>query len=297
VFLLYIDESGSFDRDQQYGVFGGIAVHEADLNDLKAQVELIVARYLESHNRILELHASDMRTGSRGWRKIPEGVRHDLLRAIIELIGSYQPPSGNRYGLFAVARAPLAVPTADPVERSFQELLYHFAASLRDLGPANGIVISDEARHEQVVQPMVSRWRDEGDARKFWRLKPLRVVAEVPLFADSRVTRLLQLADIVAHAVYLYYERKDDRWIGPLLRAFSTDGGVMHGLMHLTPDHRICTCPACISRVTRDRLRRSGGWREGTEPMTEWLDDYVEEEELPLRVDQPKPQQDAPLSP
>ena len=276
MFLLYIDESGTFDKDRQHGVFGGISVHEADLNDLKAQVDSVMACYLDPHNQGLELHASDMRTGSGPWRKIPGDVRRDLLRAIVNLIGNYQSPTGNQYGLFAVARAPYAVPLADPIERSIQELLYHFAASLKGLGPANGIVICDEARHEQVIQPLVSRWRDEGDTRRFWRLKPLRAVVEVPLFADSSVTRLLQLADIVAHSVYLSYERRDDTWIGPLLRAFFTEGGVMHGLTHLTPDFRVCSCPACISRVTRDRLRRRGTAESGVPALEEYLQEEAE---------------------
>jgi Protein of unknown function (DUF3800) len=291
LYLLYIDESGGFDRDLEYGVFGGLSVHEADLNDLKARVDAVMAYYLDTHNRSLELHASDMRTGSRHWRKIPQDVRHGLLRAVVELIGNYESASGNRYGLFAVARAPFAVPLASPIERSIQELLYHFASSLRDPEPANGIVICDEARHEQVIQPLVSKWRDEGDARRFWRLRPLRAVVEVPLFADSGVTRLLQLADIVAHIVFLYYERKDETWIGPLLRAFFTDGGVMHGLTHLTPDFRICSCPACISRVTRDRLRRQGAgrWQPATDAAIPPFDEYIEEvAELRLSAEQPE---------
>ena len=171
-------------------------------------------------------------------------------------------------------------------------LLYIFAASLADLGPANGIVICDEARHEQVIQPLVAKWRDSGDGRQFWRLKPLRAVVEVPLFADSGVTRLLQLADLVAHIVFLYYERRDDTLIGPSWRAFSNDGGVMHGLTHLTPDFRICSCPACISRMTRGRLRQQppGKPRAAKASVVPTLDEYIEEtEELQLSADYSDP--------
>lgn len=116
------------------------------------------------------------------------------------------------------------------------------------LGPHEyGAVIADEARYEQVIQPMVASWQESGAARQFWRLKPLQRLVEVPLFADSGVTRLLQLADLVAHAVYVYYQTGSRQFIGPLLRSFVQSSGVMHGLMHLSPDHE--TCPVLLASV------------------------------------------------
>jgi hypothetical protein len=230
----------------------------ADIDHFRTRVDAIIAQHINEHNRSIELHANAMRSGSKAWRKIPEDVRVVLLSAMVNFIGAYQPPSGHGFGLFGTARAPNAVPAADPLERSFEELLFRFRSMLdrlsRDGSPQFGVVVADEAKHEKVVQPLVVQWRATGTMRR--GMGRLDRVVEVPLFVDSAATRLLQVADIVAHAVYLYYQKSDQSLIGPLLPAFDADDGVMHGLVHLCEvGYKNCPCPACVSRMTRDRLR------------------------------------------
>ncbi len=67
-----------------------------------------------------------------------------------------------------------------------------------------GLVIADKAKYEGVLQPIVQGWRTRGT--RFGRLGRL---AEVPLFIDSKATRLTQAADFVAHGVYRYYTAGD----------------------------------------------------------------------------------------
>jgi hypothetical protein len=255
--LLYLDESGSFDKDREHSVLGGVAIHVADIDDFRDQVEKIICGWIDEHNRHLELHATAMRTGSKVWRKIPQDTRHGLLRALLELLGSFQSRTGHGFALFAVVRKPRSIPGVDPLERSLEELLFRFRSMLDRLSgsgePQFGVVVADEAKHEQVVQPLVVRWRDTGTRRR-WMGRLDRIV-EVPLFVDSKTTRLLQMADIVAHSVYQFYENQDGSWIGPMLPAFDTDEGVMHGLVHLCDTYRRCACPACVSRMARDRQR------------------------------------------
>src|SRR5207245_33720 len=93
---------------------------------------------------------------------------------------------------------------------------------------------------------IVQRWRDTGT--RFARLSRL---VEVPLFVDSRASRLVQCADVIAHAVYRAYAAGDDALLARLLPAFDNDGGRIHGLVHLRPRYRAqdCRCAACSSRV------------------------------------------------
>jgi hypothetical protein len=272
VLLLYIDESGTFDQDIEHSIVGGLAVHAADIQHFRAGVDAIIADYLDAQNRDIELHATAMRSGSGRWRKIPQGVRHGLLQALVHYVGDYESPTGNAFSLLAVVRAPHAVPTADPLERMFEELLLRFRSLLERSStsdaPGVGLVVADEAKHERVVQPLVAKWRETGIARRPW-VGPLDRIVEVPLFVDSGATRLLQAADIIAHAVYQYYERGDPSWLGPLLPAFDTNGAVLHGLVHLSKGYRTCPCPACVSRMARDRVR-AATWtqvREGRQGL------------------------------
>jgi hypothetical protein len=245
--LLYIDESGSHEAAGEHFVVGGVAIHEADLEALRRQVQALMVRHLDPHLHGLELHASAMRKGRGSWRSVPRAVRDSLLRDVAQLLGSFTPPSGNRYAPFAVAREEGAVPYADPMERTFEELYLRFNGFLQRRAPGGaqyfGLVVADEAKYEKILQPMVSQWRESGT-----RIGRVRQVVEVPLFADSQASRFLQLADFVAHAVYLLYERDQDELINLMQGAFDSTGGAMHGLVHLTPYYQECRCRACSSR-------------------------------------------------
>lgn len=253
--LLYTDESGSVVNPNDYFVVGGVAVHEADVEALRRRVDFVVRRHLLLHQRGLELHAQPIRRGSGPWGRIPRPAKEGLLKDIPALLGRFGSAATHPFSLFAVAKAPNAVPAADPLERTFEELFLRFTEMLIRTGragdPNYGIAVADEATYEKVLQPIVAAWREVGVRRTF---KRLRTLVEIPLFVDSRATRMIQLADFVAYAVYRHYASGDDRMFGPLLPAFDTHNGVLHGLVHLTPGYRTCACPACISRATARRI-------------------------------------------
>lgn len=251
VILLYVDESGRIDPDDHF-VIGGLAIHEADVRAFNRTLDTLAAHHLSPHLQHLELHAQWIRTGKGPWGRIPRSVRDGFLHDVPRLLGTFGGHHG--YGLFAVVRAPQAVPAADPLERTFEELLLRFQEMLKRLGRQGddqmGLGVADESKYEGVLQPLVQKWRTRGT-----RFAPLSRLAEVPLFVDSRATRLVQAADFVVHGVYRYYRAGDARLFTPMLGAFDTDGGVLHGLVHLVRDYRRCPCPACVSRATAAGIR------------------------------------------
>lgn len=216
MYLLYLDESGDINDPGDHFVVGGVAVHESRARHMNRAIENVARRHLHFD---LELHAQWIRTGKGPWGRIPRHVKEALLSEVPAALASPQAT------LFAVVRAPNAVPTADPLERTFEELLLRFTQMLvrinRDGRDEHGIVIADKARYEETLQPLVQRWRTTGT-----RFARLRRLVEVPLFIDSRATRLTQAADFVAHGVYRFYHAGDDRLFTPLLNRFDTvDGG------------------------------------------------------------------------
>jgi uncharacterized protein DUF3800 len=253
--ILYVDHSGDPDDPTRHFVVGGLAIHEADVEGFRRRLNDVLHEHLDEHVRGIELHWQSIRVSKGPWGRIPRHVKESLLQEVPRLLGSYASPNG--FGLFAVARAPLSVPGVDPLRRSFEELLLRFHESLRRLSRLqgtrhHGIVVIDEAKYESILQPVVEHWRQSGT--RFGRLHQL---VEVPLFADSKATRFIQMADLVAHAVYRAYEHDDHALIGPLLHGFDTDAGVLHGLVHLVDRYRSCPCPACSSRAIATRLRRA----------------------------------------
>ena len=90
------------------------------------------------------------------------------------------------------------------------------------------------------------------------RLGVLHNLADIPYFASAADTRLLQVADLVAHAVFLLYERRDPSLIRAFLDRFDRLDGVLHGLVHHRPNNlTICECPAHASRANPGAI---GSW-------------------------------------
>ena len=100
-------------------------------------------------------------------------------------------------------------------------------------------------------QRSAARCCTQGQAHHF------RNLAEVPLFVDSKASRCIQLADLVAWATWRKYEIKDGRFFDQLVPKFDSDGGVIHGLVHYGRRDEPCFCPACHSRRARDDAKEA----------------------------------------
>ena len=112
-----------------------------------------------------------------------------------------------------------------------------------------GLVIADKAKYEIAIQPRVGGWLAGEPIRK----RRLSRIVEVPLFVDSRASRAIQMADLVAHATWRSYEQSDGDLLDLLLPAFprGETSGKLDSFMHLTGRHRTCDCYPCESRRER----------------------------------------------
>lgn len=107
-----------------------------------------------------------------------------------------------------------------------------------------GLMIVDESRYEGLFQNLASDYRVNGTN---WG--KLNYLAEVPLFADSKATRLIQLADLVSYSLWQRYERDDQQYMKTFMSAFDNEASVYHGLYHRRKNKRPeCKCPACYTR-------------------------------------------------
>ena len=72
--------------------------------------------------------------------------------------------------------------------------------------PQRGLIILDENSKETSLQRLAVDFRTIGHSTG-----RLHNLVDVPLFVDSKATRLIQLADLVAWAVFRKVERDDAR--------------------------------------------------------------------------------------
>lgn len=206
MYLLYVDESGSHGpmRGNLAYVLAGVAVHEDDAPGLQSALSGVVARHApggqDAEQR--ELHAAEIRHPRRAnsiWRDTSGEVRHRLLEDALDVIAGHQPVRADRpLRAFAVTIDPAA---RDVQRHAFEALLHRFDRFLDERAQAgdrhNGLAIADETHLERQIQQWAEGWREMATA-----LGQLDHLADVPLFANSKATRLLQAADLVAWSVW-----------------------------------------------------------------------------------------------
>jgi hypothetical protein len=253
MYILYADDSGTVDdRDEQYFVLGGVAVFERGLyHQIKAADDCVASFKLGDAHEI-ELHGSAMYNGRDSvWRTVRQRPTREafISRALDTLKGQAS------VRLFAIVINKQAVSPQDPIAVAFEEICNRFNLFIRrsnDRRDENqrGLIVMDESKHEKPLQRLARKFRIDGT-----RWGHLRTLAEVPLFVDSRASRMIQMADLVAWATFRKYEFSDGRFFDPLIPFFDADGGVVHGLLHYRSEET-CYCPACFSRGKRDGIGR-----------------------------------------
>jgi hypothetical protein len=184
------------------------------------------------------------------WGALKYGKRMDVMRAVIAAISSYESHDPARP--CALFGAVIDRSYKDREQRAYEEVLHKFDEMLTRQGNESGthergIVIHDKRVIERDVQAWVQTWRAVAG-----RIGMLTHFTDVPLFSDSRASRLIQAADFVSWSLFRYYGPSgDESWVRTLWPLFDNANGTMHGLIHVVPGfrHGVCTCPPCASRL------------------------------------------------
>lgn len=254
--LLYLDESGNEnDPTDRYFVLGGLSLFERQTFFLTQAIDAVQQRHFPNSPPIA-FHASEIRAGRGIWRKVDPARRKQVL---VDLIAEVQASPDKGRSLFAAAvekdrtvYGEVAVEAAtEQVCQRFDILLKRQYHDLED--PQRGLIVFSEGRFDARAKLWVKGFHQRGT-----RWGAINNLADIPYFAAMKESRLLQLADLVAHAVWLLYEKQDASLARPLLPHFEERSGTLHGLVHLGPSRgKGCSCPACASRSTPGQL---GPW-------------------------------------
>jgi hypothetical protein len=222
VYLLYVDESGSHGAIQgnRAYVLAGLAVHEDDAARLQRALAELVARHVPpgADAGAHELHAAEIRHPKRArsvWIDTNGKLRRRVLEDALDAIARFPVTRADRpVKAFAVTLDPA---DHDVQRHAFKTLLDRFDAFLDDCAdagdPHNGIAIADESHLELQIQRWAEGWRETTTA-----VGQLDHLADVPLFANSKATRLLQGADLVAWSVWRAHgaDPPDPAWMARL---------------------------------------------------------------------------------
>lgn len=254
MYLLYLDESGNpDDPSDRYFVLGGAAIFERVTYFLSAALDAIQANRLPGLQPVA-FHTTDMRAGRGFWRGVQRELREQIIGDVARAIAGAQ-----RTGLFLFAVAvekdaemfgEAAVKCAtEAIVRAFDRFLVRQFQKFHD--PQRGIIVFAESHYQKRHSLWVRDFRRLGTQ---WGT--INNLSDIPYFGTPNETRLLQIADMVAHSVFLLYERRKTDLIAPFVHRFDRWNGTLHGLVHI-PASNQCDCPHCTSLRTKNNL---GPW-------------------------------------
>ncbi len=250
MFILYVDESGDpRNVKDEYFVLGAVAVYETTAYFLSRAMDKVQNEWFPDSPGAIEFHSAEIYNhNGEPWHSLGRQKCQMVLEQLCGVITAF---IDRGLFLFGVAVHKASFPNDDPVEKAFHELCGHFDKFIEESNTTlstkerdRGLMILDSARYKGHLDKLLLEYRRAGGT-KFGRVKNF---ADAPSFADSKTTRLLQAADLVAYSIFKRYERHDARLLDQLMAQFHQSDGVIHGLMHLVAKWRDCPCPACMSR-------------------------------------------------
>jgi hypothetical protein len=226
MYLFYVDESGhGADPNQRYFVLAGFSVFERQSWWISEELDQIASRFDPANPDAVELHGSPMLQGRDGWKLHPRADREQAMKDALTAFTSSHPSNAA----FAVVVDKAVVSPRDPVELAFEQITTRFDKSLGRMHKRGktqrGLILFDKSVHEASLQKLARDFRKIGHQ---WGV--LRNLSEVPVFIDSKASRLIQLADLIAYAVFRKWEKSDDRFYSIIADRFDREGGIVHGL-------------------------------------------------------------------
>lgn len=277
MYLLFADESGTHGASHAF-VVGGIAVHEHDAQNLQKSLASVVEPYAMRARlspEDLELHAAEMRNArpparSRNvkrvspWALLQRNDRLNCLRQAYRRIATFRPSDPDLpvalFGVVLDLHFHQALSTVEREQFAYEVILNKFDVMLKRQRQAGGISNRGLVIHDRrvVAEKDIQEWTRDWQVAA-GTVGQLRNLADVPLFADSRASRLIQAADLVSYALYRHYDpgRKNADYVNTLWNAFDSADGAMHGVVHFTPSFGAgsCQCKPCQGRLLAESIK------------------------------------------
>lgn len=130
-------------------------------------------------------------------------------------------------------------------EESFHQLASRFQAFLKNKGNREGkqhigLLITDN--NDSVKEKLTSLARRFHRDGTFWN--DIDNIVETPLFVDSMLTSMVQVADLASYAIRIYLDKRDKHFFDPIFSRVDYAGSVMVGGRHYTWDSP-CNCAIC----------------------------------------------------
>jgi hypothetical protein len=173
--------------------------------------------------------------------------RRDAVRALAATVGSWDDAV-----LFADAQEKAGSRDAERFPHAFEQVVTRLHHYLVDVGHDTlGMLVQDNNQTAAAhLTRLMRRFHRDGTA--FARIP--RII-ETPLFVDSELTSMVQMADLCSYAVRRFFENGEEELLDLIYGRFhrvAASRSKLVGLRHFT-GKRQCRCRVCVDHGRRDR--------------------------------------------
>ena len=248
MYLLYLDDAGDVKNPRDnYFILAGIAVFERQVEHLQDALDRLASHVRDQDPDAVEFQGNAILSGRGWWRSIRSQERRDTI--ILDGLDAAQSLAPRQWRLFGAAVDKRAISPEDAIEYAFTQMCDRFDKFLRRLYREGirqkGLIVLDKSAQETRLQSLASEFRAFGH-----RYGDVVNLVDVPFFVDSKATRCIQYADLVAYAMWRKYEQGDARFFDAIAHSFDSEGGIVHGLHHYRNLADPCDCPGCTHRIS-----------------------------------------------
>ena len=132
-------------------------------------------------------------------------------------------------------------------EQCFEQIVSRFEQYLQNIGrtspsfPNCGLLIHDN--NATVAKRHTNLMRSFHRRGTLWTR--VENIIETPLFVDSQLTSMVQIADVCAYSLRRYLENRDEELFDLIFQRADRKDNVVVGVRHFT--QKTCTCKICLA--------------------------------------------------
>ncbi|MBF0337906.1 MAG: DUF3800 domain-containing protein [Nitrospirae bacterium] len=245
MYLLYLDDSGSVkNASDREVILGGLCCYEQTPFYLSGKLDSLANEVWPENPKSLEFRGVNIFSGKEHWRGIEKDKRLETYKKALSFL-----EQSKNIKLFGAVINRVALSPGDPMKYAFEQLASRFDQYLTRIykkgNSQRGLIILDKSTYETSIQMLASEFRDVGHR---WGHRLVNM-SDVPLFVDSKATRMVQYADMIAYALRRYYINHEQEYFDIISKKFDNEGGVIHGLVHFTFPKSACQCIVCLQKL------------------------------------------------
>lgn len=144
--------------------------------------------------------------------------------------------------IFADAHSKKHTAGVDHFDIAFEQVVTRFNTFLARTGDNLGLLVQDN--NETVCRRLTRAMRTYHVTGTLWS-KITRIV-ETPMFVDSELTSMVQLADVCSYATRRFFDNNETQLFELIRPRYDRNpGGLLVGLRHFTSRYK-CQCSVCV---------------------------------------------------